>query len=306
MKITFFGSSDFSVPSLRSIASDVTCVVTKKPKPRGRGYLLEGNEVAREAAEMGVPLLELGSFKDPEAVRIKEFPADLFVVASFGLIIPRWVLDIPALGPVNVHPSLLPKYRGASPIQWVLLCGETETGITLIRMNEKMDAGNILYQERMAIEEKDSCITLGKRLSERVSQVLPGFLKEAESHGLGQGLPQTESEATYTAIIEKGMGRIDWRKSAGEILRQIRAFVSWPTAHCLLDNRILKVYDGEAERGEPSFLSGTIFDVNKRGCFVATSHGVLVLKEVQLENRKRVGAYEFAMGYRGLKGRVLT
>lgn len=306
MRITFFGSSDFSVPSLRSIASVVTFVVTKKPKPKGRGYRLESNEVAQEAMRMNLPLLEVDSFKDPDALRIKDIPADLFVVASFGLIVPRWALEVPTLGPVNIHPSLLPKYRGASPIQWVLLKGERETGITLIRMNERMDAGNILYQERVAIGERDNCVVLERRLSERAAEILPKFLKEVESGGLPEGRLQAETDATYTAVIEKEMGRIDWNEGAREILGQIRAFVSWPGAYCRLDGLILKIYEGEVERGQPGFLPGTVFEVNRRGCRVATARDVLVLTEVQLENRKRMGAYEFGMGYRGLNGKVLA
>ena len=144
MNVVFFGSSSFSVPILESIASFVSCVVTKKGKPKGRGYLLEDSEVKRAATALRLPVVEIESFKDQAAGEIEAYKPSLFVVASFGLIIPRWALEIPSIGPVNVHPSLLPKYRGPSPIQWALWNGDKETGITFIRMNEKMDAGNIL------------------------------------------------------------------------------------------------------------------------------------------------------------------
>ena len=160
MRVAFFGSSSFSVQPLQAISSLVTCVVTRKAKPKGRGYLLEDTEVKREAINLRLPVIEIDSFKDEAAKELGSMRPEFFVVASFGLIIPKWALDIPSMGPINIHPSLLPKYRGPSPIQWAIWNGETETGITLIRMNEKMDAGNILYRETMTIEPGDNVITL--------------------------------------------------------------------------------------------------------------------------------------------------
>jgi len=151
MTVIFFGSSGFSIPALRSMAPSIILVVTKKTKPRGRGHLPRDNEVKSEALALGLPVTEIGSFRDEEARRIAGLGADLFVVVSFGLIIPKWFLDSPTMGCVNVHPSLLPRYRGPSPIQWALLNGEKATGITIIRMNEKMDGGDVLYQEETMI-----------------------------------------------------------------------------------------------------------------------------------------------------------
>ena len=159
--VLFFGSSSFSVPALRSSGPSVTRVVTKKTKPKGRGYLLEDNEVKREALSPGLRVMEIDSFRDEEARRIADLRADLLVVASFGLIIPKWFLDSPAIGAINVHPSLLPRYRGPSPLQWVIWKGEKETGITIIKMSEQMDAGDILFQESTPIEpEEDAAVPL--------------------------------------------------------------------------------------------------------------------------------------------------
>ena len=157
MNLLFFGSSSFSVPALVSLHSSISCVVTKKTKPKGRGYLLEDNEVKRAALSLGLPVREIGSFKDEEAAGLGELKPDLLVVVSFGLIIPRWFLDLPTLGAINVHPSLLPKYRGPSPMQWAIRNGEEETGITVIRMNERMDAGDILYQENVRSRAGRGC-----------------------------------------------------------------------------------------------------------------------------------------------------
>jgi len=307
MNVVFFGSSSFSVPILESIASFVSCVVTKKGKPKGRGYLLEDSEVKRAATALRLPVVEIESFKDQAAGEIEAYKPSLFVVASFGLIIPRWALEIPSIGPVNVHPSLLPKYRGPSPIQWALWNGDKETGITFIRMNEKMDAGNILYQETMTIEPDDTLVTLSDRLSRRSAKILSGFIQEVRVHGLGEGTPQKHEEATFTPIIAKEMGKIDWTRGAAEIERQIRALVAWPTAYTFLDGLLIKIFDGAAEQGDRGreLRPGTITDVHKNGMDVWTGTGVLTVREVQLQNRKRMKAYDFARGYRGLAGKIL-
>jgi methionyl-tRNA formyltransferase len=306
MKIVFFGSSAFSVPPLKSIREHVACVVTKRSKPKGRGYLLDDNEVKKAALELGLPLIEINSFKDEEAQRIKDCNPELFVVASFGLIVPRWVLDLPAIGPVNVHPSLLPLYRGPSPMQWAILNGDEETGITLIIMNEKMDEGRIMYQERVSIKRGENMIDLSDRLSARVAEILPEIVMRIGMQGMVEGTDQRHEDATYTPIITKEMGRIDWSKSAIEIERQVRAFVLWPAAYTSLDGRMMKIFDAEAEEiaGEGTGR-GIVTGITREGFFVETAKGLLNVREVQLENKKRMRAYDFAQGYRGLAGKVL-
>lgn len=305
MRIAYFGSSAFSVPPLRSISAMVVCVVTKQAKPRGRGYLLEDNEVKKAATELGLPVLEINSFRDEAAAGLRDVNADLFVVASFGLIIPKWALEIPALGSVNIHPSLLPRYRGPSPIQWAILMGDRETGITLMRMNERMDEGNILRQEKARIEESDTAETLSGRLSARSAEMLAGLLREVEQAGLSQGEVQKGEEATYTPIITKEMGRIDWARTAREIGCQVRAFHPWPTAYTFLGDLMFKVFSANLEEGPVDGPPGTIRMAGKMGVVVECGKDRLVLQEVQLENKKRMGASEFARGYRGLEGRVL-
>lgn len=309
MKIVFFGSSSFSVPPLRSISSLVSCVVTRKTKPKGRGYLLEETEVRREATNLQLPVIEIDSFKDDAIKELENIKPDLFVVASFGLIIPKWVLDIPSIGPINIHPSLLPKYRGPSPIQWALLNGDTETGITIMRINEKMDAGNILYQETIAIEAEDNAHTLSERLSKRSAEILPDFLNKIVVNGLEEGLLQDHDKATFTPILTKEMGRIDWSKSAVEILQQVKAFVAWPTAYTFLDGLFMKIFKGslgkDAKESAKSQIPGTVLALGKGGIYVSTGSGVFVIEELQLQNRKRMNAYDFSRGYRGLESKVL-
>jgi methionyl-tRNA formyltransferase len=305
MNIIFFGSSSFSVPSLRSVSSQVAAVITKKAKPKGRGYLLEDNEVKKTALELSLPLIEIESFKDDAFQHLKDYKPDLFIVVSFGLIIPRWALDIPSIGAINIHPSLLPFYRGPSPIQWALLKGDEETGITLINMNEKMDAGNIIYQENMMIAEKDNFVTLSDRLSRRSAGILLEVLGVIEAEGMIYGTDQHHELATFTQIITKEMGKIEWSNNSSEIVGQIKAFVLWPTAHTLLDGIFLKIFDGEIFGSGRKKLPGTILETIKDGIVVQTGNGAIIAREVQLQNKKRMNAFEFANGYRGLIGKIL-
>jgi methionyl-tRNA formyltransferase len=305
MNIAFFGSSAFSVPALRSLSGKVSCVVTKLAKPKGRGYGLEDNEVKKAALDLGLPVIEITSFKDERIEGLRSIHPDLFVVASFGLIIPQRVLDMPPMGAVNVHPSLLPKYRGPSPMQWAILNGDRETGITLIAMSERMDAGNILYQEKTPLGREEDAVTLSERLSARAGQILPPFMENVEGNGLREGETQIEEDATYTPIISKEMGKINWSKGAVEIERHIKAFVSWPVAYTFLEGLIFKVFRGRAADGAGETPPGTVVEIMRDGIVVSTGKGFILLEEVHLENRKRMGAFNFAQGFRGLTGKVL-
>jgi methionyl-tRNA formyltransferase len=302
MKIIYFGSSAFSVPSIYALREFITHVVTKRAKPKGRGYLTEAGEVRRAAIDLHLPVIEIESFKGEGAQVLSDLEVDLFVVVSFGLIIPKRFLDLPAKGAINVHPSALPKYRGPSPIQWAIWNGETETAISIIKMNERMDAGNIIFQERAPLSEEEDSHTLSERLAARTAEILPGYVRDIEEKGMAEGEAQDDGRATYTPIIKKEMGLIDWHCSSIEILRQIRSLVDWPTAYTGLDGKLLKLYKantggGEAvSGGEP----GTIAGVTKKGIDIATLDGLLTVSELQLENKKKMDAAEFARGYRGL------
>jgi len=306
MRTVFFGSSRFSVAPLRALRESLSCVVTKKAKPKGRGYLLSDNEVKEEALRLGLPLFEITSFKDETARQIAELRPDLLVVASFGLIIPRWFLDAPSVGAVNVHPSLLPRYRGPAPMQWAIWNGEKETGITFITMSERMDAGNIIYQERVAVDPDEDAHGLSERLSLRVAELLPNTVKQIELRGLEEGRVQKEEEATYTPMITKELGKIDWGSGATEIDRQVKALVEWPTAYTTLDGKLLKIFETRVDGpGGENIDGGLVVDAGREGIRVSTSSGLVTLKEVQFEGRKKMSGYQFSMGYRGLVGRKL-
>ncbi|HOC45336.1 MAG: methionyl-tRNA formyltransferase [Syntrophorhabdaceae bacterium] len=307
MRIVFFGSSIFSVPSLLKVRGSVAAVVTKKARPKGRGYQIDDNEVKRRALELGLPLIEINSFKDEEARSIADYAPDLFVVISFGLIVPKWALDIPSIGPVNIHPSLLPLYRGPSPMQWALLNCDTATGITFIRMNEKMDEGDIIFQERVAIGDSEDYTSLSNRLAQRSADILYGVIERIEKERVIEGEAQDHSKATYSSIITKEMGRIDWSSSARQIHCRIRAFVEWPTAYTFLEGKRLKIYHAMTDEAASSGQSpGTIVAVTRSGIDVATGKGLLTITELQLENKKRMKAYDFSRGYRDLRGNMLN
>ena len=307
MRIVFFGSSIFSVPSLKKISGSVTAVVTKRARPKGRGYNVDDNEVKRAAQELNLPLIEIDSFKDEAAKGIADHRPDLFVVISFGLIVPKWALDIPSIGPINIHPSLLPLYRGPSPMQWALLNGDRETGITFIRMNEKMDEGDVIFQERTQIRDDEDYTGLSRRLAERSADILSGIVDRIEHEPFIKGEAQDHSLATYSKIVTKETGKIDWNSSAREINCRIRAFVEWPTAYTFLDGKRLKVYHSTIdEASSPDQPPGTIIASNRSGLDVAAGKGVLTIMELQLENRKRMKAYDFSRGYRDLRGNQLN
>ncbi|MBP8626797.1 MAG: methionyl-tRNA formyltransferase [Syntrophorhabdaceae bacterium] len=306
MNIVFFSTSNFSLPSFMAISDSISCVVTKKARPKGRGYMLEDNEIKKAASQSGKPVIEIDNLKEPSILQVLEFNPDLFVVVSFGLIIPKKILDIPKIGSINVHPSLLPVYRGPSPIQWALLNGDKQTGITVIKMDEGMDTGDIVYQEAMEIEEKDTAITLSNRLSVRSGELLPHIVSSIERDGKITGTEQDHHRATYTPLITKEMGRIDWHAKAREINNRVRAFILWPVAFTYIDNRVVKIYSTEIDPYTSNSLPGTIFDINKKGIFVSTSDETLIIKELQMENKRRMYAYDFAMGHRNLLGKTLT
>ena len=308
MRTVFFGSSGFSVPSLLKIKDSVVAVVTKKARPKGRGYQIDDNEVKRAAVQLDLPLIEIDSFKDDEAKSIADHRPDLFVVVSFGLIVPKWALDVPSMGPINIHPSLLPLYRGPSPMQWALLNGDEATGITFIRMNEKMDEGDIIYQERVIIEKDDDYITLSKRLSEKAADRLPEIIDRiARKGGMIVGTVQDHAIATYAPMITKEMGRMDWQQSAARLDCQVKAFVTWPTAFTYLDGKLLKVFCSSADESvEAKAPVGTITQVTKAGLEVSTGKGLLIIRELQLENKKRMNAYDFSIGYRELQNKSMN
>jgi methionyl-tRNA formyltransferase len=286
------------VPTLRELLEgpeEVVGIVCQPDRPSGRGQRLHAPPVKLLAEQHGVRVYQPEKLRTAEAERtLREWAPDLAVVAAYGRILPAALLDLPRLGCINVHASLLPRYRGAAPSQWAILRGEEKTGVTIMSMNERMDEGDILLQEEVAIGGEETYGELQDRLAVAGAAAL-GRALELLHAGRLTPRPQDHSAATLAPMIEKEQGRIDWSESATEISLRVRAFNPWPSAFTTLDGKLLKLHRArpldEATRAAPGTVvsaAGTIH--------VATGAGVLEIDELQLEGRKRLAAAEFARG----------
>ena len=312
MKIVFFGSSGFAVPILEGLvkSEDVILVVTQPDREKGRSLKIAPTPVKSKAETLGIKTFQPAKVNSKESIEfLKKFNADLFVVVSFGQILSKTVLDLPELHCLNIHASLLPKYRGAAPINWAIASGEKETGVTIMEMNEKMDEGDIALKEIVAISEADNAVTLSEKLSQKGTGLLLDVIRLIKDNGI-EFSGQDHSKATYAPKLKKEDGLIDWGKSADEINNKIRAFAPWPGCFTCLDKKMLKMWkampvhlsgdpDGSPDRwtkGKP----GTILEADRNGIFVKTGKGVLSIQELQLEGSRRMTAEEFLAGHKQL------
>ena len=298
LRIVFFGTPEFAVPSLRALlaSSDpVVEIVCQSDKPVGRGQHVAMPPVKQVALKHGIPILQPAKLRTPEFLEVlRDCSPDMIVVAAYGKILPTAVLDLPVHGCINVHASLLPKYRGAAPIQWAILRDEARTGITIMRMNERMDAGDILLQRTVAIGAEETYGELQTRLADLGALALLDALAQLHDGTLAAH-PQREEEMTLAPMIHKEQGRIDWREPAPAIARKVRAFNPWPSAFTRFAGKLLKVHRAHATEEPTSALAGTIMRIDA-GIAVATGMGTLILDEIQLEGRKRLSGAEFARG----------
>lgn len=306
-RIVFFGSPEFAIPSLEALYEneDLKAVVTQPDKPKGRGLKTSPSPVKVWALSKGLKVLEPLKLKDPQFIEtIKQFSPDLIVVCAYGKILPKELLEIPKFGCWNIHASLLPKYRGASPINWAILEGERETGVTIMLMDEGLDTGPILLQKKIEISEDDSAITLSQKLAQLGKEAI---LSAIELHKKGQLKPisQPEEGISWAPILKKEDGFFTFEEPAKIIERKVRALLPWPTAYTYYKNKLLKIFSAKAISSYHNEKPGTILDISKEGILVATSENAILLKEVQLEGKKKISAYEFACGQRLKKGDLL-
>ena len=293
------GTPDFAVSTLRAIHNaghEIALVVTQPDRPRGRSGALQKSDVKLCAEELGIPVFQPEKIRESGAVeRLKGCGCELIVVAAFGQILPKEILDMPKYGCINVHASLLPVLRGASPIQTAILEGDTTTGVTIQQMGEGLDTGDILSQRSIPIGPADTGGSLFDTLASLGAELAVETI-DAIADGRAQAHPQDESKATYAKKIEKSMGRIDWNKDASETERLIRALDPWPSAFTYLEGRMLKIWKaGIGDRVD--VMPGTIASVTKDTITVACKNGSLDLKEVQLEGKKRMSVSAFLLGY---------
>lgn len=309
MKIVFMGTPDFAVGALEAIVQaghQVTAVVTQPDKPKGRGKEIQMPPVKQCALKYNIPVFQPVKIKTPEAVEeLRKLEADVFVVAAFGQILSEEILTMPKWGCINIHASLLPKYRGSAPIQWAILNGEKETGITIMQMDKGVDTGDMLMKCIVPIHARETGESLNRKLCEAGAGLITEALTKLEK---GEIKPekQCEEDATYVTMLKKSLGHIDWKKDAESIDRLIRGLNSWPSAYTYYQNKTLKIWESEpvgnevinGERYEGgTSQAGSIVKVEKDAFYVQTGQGILKVWEIQLEGKKRMKVKDFLLGY---------
>jgi methionyl-tRNA formyltransferase len=299
VRTIFFGSPEFAVPCLEALhdISNVAVVVSQPDRPAGRGLAMRPPAVKKRALELGLEVWQPTKVRTEEfADKLRALDADVAVVVAYGRIVPRAVLDAPTAGCINVHASLLPRWRGAAPIQWSIVHGDEETGVTLMQMDEGMDTGPILATASTPIARDDDAATLSVRLSKMGAELLREQLPRYVAGDLTPQ-PQEEAAATMAPLLNKEHGRIDWNKSARAVHNQIRGMNPWPGAHTILGERRIKVHRTIASTLDPEGAApGQVIALDPEGILVACTDGTLEIQELQESGRKRVDAHSFASG----------
>lgn len=308
------GTPDFSVPALKALVEaghQVIAVVTQPDKPKGRGKEVQMTPVKIQAMEYGIPVYQPAKVREASFVEVlKGLEADVYVVIAFGQILPKAVLELPKYGCINIHASLLPKYRGAAPIQWCVIDGERETGITTMMMDVGLDTGDMLEKAVIPIEEKETGGSLHDKLSMAGGDLILSTLKKLEEGTLVR-TPQTDEGTCYAKMLTKSLGDIDWNQGAVSIERLIRGLNPWPSAYTMWNGKTIKIWAADviAGREAADFLSepgvpaetgtapGTVVCSDKRGLVVSTGGGLLSIRELQMEGKKRMDTPAFLRGY---------
>lgn len=300
MRVIFMGTPDFAVGTLEEIIKaghEVVLVVSQPDKAVGRSKALKYTPVKACALSHGIEVYQPEKLRDAACIEyLKEYQPDIIIVEAFGQIIPRAVLEMPRYGCVNVHASLLPKYRGASPIQWAVINGDAVTGVTTQRMDEGIDTGDVIMKEEVAIRADETSGSLFERLSEAGAKLCVRTMAAIEA-GTAEYTPQDSAKATHTAKIHKELGSIDWTKDARSIECLIRGLDPWPSAYTRLGDKTLKIWKARVVSGEDAAVPGCIVKVEKDKIQVQTGDGILELLEVQLEGKKRMPVEAFLNGY---------
>ena len=300
------GTPEFAVPSLRALVDsgdEVVAVVTQPDKPKGRGLEVAPPPTKVLAERHGIPVLQPAKIKTEEFFNeLKKFNPDLICVAAYGKILPKNILDLPHYGCINVHASLLPKYRGAAPINWAIIRGEKVTGITTMKMDEGMDTGDMLLKEEVPIDDEDTGDTLSEKLSEIGARLLIETIRLLKEGQLNP-IPQDHSQANYAPMLKKEDGKIDWQKSAEEIRNLIRGALPWPSAYTNLEGKLLKIYKVRLAGGEGK--PGEVIKSESGILRVATGKGALDILKLQIEGGKKLETQVFLRGRRIEEGMVL-
>ncbi|AMK77993.1 MULTISPECIES: methionyl-tRNA formyltransferase [Methylomonas] len=295
MKIVFAGTPDFAVPTLRALLDSphqVCAVYTQPDRPAGRGRKLTASPVKELAVTANIPVYQPENFKSPEAIaQLAVLDADLMVVVAYGLILPQAVLDIPKRGCINVHGSLLPRWRGAAPIHRAVMAGDAKTGITIMNVVKKLDAGAMLYKAECPISADATSSSLHDQLAQMGAEGLVKVVDQIASGSL-HSEPQDEALVTYAHKLEKQESNLDWQNSAVELDRKVRGLNAWPVAQTLYQGQVLRVWRSQVLDKAAEQAPGTV-DCKEHALDVATGDGVLRLLEVQLPGGKRIAGKDF-------------
>ena len=296
VRVVYMGTPEFSLKPLEVLIDkmNVVGVVTKPDAYVGRKKVLTKSPVRLLAEEHNIPVLAPQSIKT-DYQSIIDLEPDMIVTCAYGKIIPKALIDYPKFGCINIHASLLPKYRGAAPIQWAILEGEQQTGITIMQMNEGLDTGDMLTKCVVDIEPKETGETLFHKMADSGAKLLLETLPLLEEGKL-KPEKQKEEDSTYAPMIKKEMGKIQWNKDAETLERLVRGMNSWPSAYTFLEKKTLKIWDADVEEKNSQLPAGTVTEVTKDSLKVQTGDGLLVLKSLQLEGKKRMEVKAFLLG----------
>ena len=311
MKVIFMGTPDFAVGTLEALIEaghEVVLAVTQPDKPKGRGKEMQYTPVKECALKHDIPVFQPIRVREAECIEeLRKYNADIMVVVAFGQILPKEILEMCTYGCVNVHASLLPKYRGSAPIQWAIIDGEEVTGVTTMQMDEGLDTGDMLLKTEIPIELKETGGSLFDKLAQAGAKLCVETL-EALQDGTVTPIPQGETTTAYAKMLNKELGNIDWSKSAIEIERLIRGLTPWPSAYTNWNDKVMKIWDAEVsdidvemEDAKP----GTIVKVEKDAFYVQTGEGLLKVCELQIPGKKRMDAGAFLRGYQVKVGEEL-
>lgn len=309
MRIVFMGTPEIAVPSLDRLISDghdLCAVVTQPDRPKGRGKKLAFSPVKEAAMRHELEILQPEKASQPDFLdKLRELNPDLIVVIAFGQILRKEVLDIPKYGCVNVHVSLLPKYRGAAPINWAIINGEEKTGVTTMFMDEGLDTGDIIKTREFSLDDEINAGQLHDIMMEEGADVLSQTVKAIED-GTAERIRQNDDESTYAPMMDRNLGHIDFKKSAVSIHNLVRGTVPWPGAWCESPYGKIKIWKTRIGQGQTDREPGTIVSVDKQGIEVACGMGMLLIEEIQMPNKKRMHVSEYIKGNTIEIGKILS
>lgn len=301
MRFIYFGSSYFSRFVLETIYSKnfvPSLIVSQPDRPKGRGLKLVPTPISLFALSKNIQLIKPGTLKDSELInQLKAENPDFIIVADYGKILPLSLLSVPKIFPLAVHPSLLPRYRGPAPINWALINGDKETGVTIFKINEKIDEGEIILQKKILIENHDNAITLLEKLACEGGDLLAETIKKINANQY-KLMPQTGKDCSYDPKLKKTDGKINWQLDAVKINNLIRGTLGWPSAYAYFNGKILKLLEADVSNQETTFTPGTIIDINNDNIGVATAGGILKIKKLKPEGKNEMSAAAFTCGHK--------